>query len=333
MAIARGTLAVFSVIKGTTWGTAGTVDAASKGIRVTSWSVDEGVEPLLDNSYNASPGMRQSTLVSLIKPSGTFEFDLKYEGCDIIQALFFGTAGVPTGVGPYLHTWTVKSDMTGVFASMAWYDELSTYTVTSAKFTGISYSSTAGGAVKCKVSWKGHKYTRAAANNLSNLTEPTNIDRVQMIASVATYSIAAQGASLGAFAPGLADWSVDITRDYNDWVTSTLAPYPDEFVSDRLNVKGKITIAPKSAVTYPNLVATATAYKLKFAHILTSVTKEWHLWIPHVQFVKADDSVTPGGIPMPLEFRGDLATSSQSGYPATLVGVTAYNSRSTDALA
>ena len=333
MANARGIDGIFSIIKGTTWGTAGTVNAALKGVRPLSWDVDEGVEPLPDDSYNGSPSQRMSVMTASHKPSGSFEIDCKYAGLDIPFGIFYGTSAI-SGANPYLHTYTLKSDMTGIFASLAWYDGVATYTVSSAKFDELTLSASAGQCVKAKFHWVGHKYTRALGNNLGSVTEPSTIDRVQYNAATSTYSVAADGGSLAAWSPGVANWTVTQKRDYTEVFTGLAAPFRDEFIAGRFTVTGSLQQMPKTAITYQDYVTSGAAYKLKFGHVLSASTKEMNLWLPHARFIKTNDAITTtGGIPLPLDFRCDLATTAQSGYPSTQAGMTFYNDNSADPLA
>lgn len=337
MATSRGVAAIFALTKGTTWGTAATFNAGNKGFRPLSFSCDPGAGQLRDESYNASPGRRQSELVETISPSGSYSIDLKYEGLMQHLAIFFGTAGIPTGSNPYLHTLKVKSDMTGIFGTLAWHDGAVAHVVDSMKYKSIKLSTTAGGALVGEFAWEGRKLTRtteASSVQFGSVTEPANIDRVQTKTSVFTASTAAQGGALAAFSPGLASWETTLTREWSENRTGSNAPYRDEPDAGRLDVEGKFTQQPKQAATYPNLLESPAAQKLKFAYALTAVTKEFNLWLPHARFTGADDGITNvAGMPLAIDFVCDLATTSQSGYPDTLAALTIYNADSADPLA
>lgn len=336
MAYGKGVDALFGMIKGTTWGTSVAVGAASMGFRAKSWEYDEQIEPLQDKGYNASALWRQTTNVGNYTVSGSFTVDLKYEGFQLPQAAFFGTAGVPTGSNPYVHTWSVKNDMSGVFVCLAWYDGIKTHEIDSAKITGISYKIKPGMPVEMTVKWRGRRRQENTGTNanLNSLTEISTIDRVQSLASLLTFQTITQNGTLAAFE--VSEASFDFERKYEDGarcVTSTSAPYIREPAAGDFDTKVSVSI-PHEATTYMLGALAGTTYEIKCLHTL-SASAAHGIFLPSVTWEKASVSMADkAGMVQKLDGRSDKAVTAPTDFNSlTVPHILATNTISTNALA
>lgn len=334
MAYAAGKDALFGAVKATTWGTAVAVGASNKGFRATSWKFSDNSEDIPDLGMNGSRFWRESALVGNYKVEGSFEADLKYQGLEIIQALALGTAGVPTGAGPYVHTWYAKQDMAGVFGSLAWFDNLKTHEIDSFKVTKLTFKGEPGKVVSMGVDWRGRLRTENSATNanLSSLTEPSAIDRVQCLNATNTYQGALIGSALATIE--LLSWDVafEFPLDENLLYTSSTAPYIREPIAKEVKVSGSITI-PYEAVTLWGYQVAGSLYKIKLTHTLTS-SKIWTLALPSMKFQSVDANFNgKGGMPLKINFTCEKSVSAPSTYSQGVPYIEATNSFSTDPLA
>jgi hypothetical protein len=336
MPVGKGVNLLVGVAKAATWGTSVAV-GASKGFRVLSFTWEDVVVALRDESYNADASRRQSALVSRRRINFTFRVDLKYEGLDTLLALFFGTAGVPSGVGPYTHRFYRKNDMTGLFFTLAWYDGVVTHEVDSAKFTGLTLEGTAGGVVTAEFRGMGRRRQENTANNpsgLAALTEPTNIDRVQFLQSIVSYQTAAQNGTLVDLE--LSRWTVAMEREYEDddrAYTSLHAPFMREPMGGRFDLTGEVQVPYEATARMADVLA-GTTRELKFAHVLDA-NRHADVWIPSVTW--EGFTANPSdyrGIPHVVRYRGgDKAVTTPTGFQQPVPYIELVNSNAADPLA
>jgi len=105
--------------KAATWGTA-VVCGANDGILITSESLSQKIEELLDDSVGLA--FIQRTDQGKIDVAGNIEAYLRYEGLDVALALIMGTAGTPSQQGEsdaYTNSYVIADAMTGLFATVA----------------------------------------------------------------------------------------------------------------------------------------------------------------------------------------------------------------------
>jgi len=338
MAIGTGTALVCAVKKASTWGTSVAV-GASNGFRPTSWSVDESIEPIMDASFNADAVPREAGgQIGLFRVGGTFGLDVKYDGLDLIFALFMGTAGAPTGANPYTHTWYRKNDMTGLFATLVWYDGIKTHEIDSVKFTKLAFKGQMGKRLTCEVSWIGRRRQENTATNanVSSVTENSTINYTLISNSTLSYQLAANADALANVE--LNEWDVTFEREYEDdgrAFSSSSAPYRREPTAGEFKCSGSITI-PHEATTYMTTALHAGSfYKLKLNHTLASPAHEFGLWVPMLKFTKADFNPSDrASIPQKLTFEGAMkGASTPSGFAQAVPYIRAINAASGDALA
>jgi hypothetical protein len=341
MAVGKGVDVLTGIRKATTWGTSVAVEGTGFGFRATEFSWDETMEQLPDESYNADALNRHTTNVGRYSIGGSFTINVKYEGFDTLFALFLGTAGVPTGSNPYVHTWIPKNDMSGLFATLCWYDGIKTHEVDSVKITGLKFSATAGRRVQCVVTWIGRRRQEDTGTNPSlgpasttTLTEDTTIDYVQMLSSIVTYQSIAHNGTLAAIE--LSKWEIDWQRMYDNgddrgW-TSTGAPYIREPMAGAFTCKGSITF-PYEAVLYLNLPVSGTLYELKLTHQL-SASAIMVLLLPSLNYEKATLPLADkAGMALTMNFRGDRAVTAPTGFAQVVPYMSVTNTNSADALA
>jgi len=114
-----GREAVVALKKATTWGTA-VECGASDGILITSESIQQTIEPLVDDSLGAvwpkysDQGKRDA--------SGPIDAYLRYEGLDVALALIMGTAATPSqqaATSAYVGKLELADNIVGKFATIA----------------------------------------------------------------------------------------------------------------------------------------------------------------------------------------------------------------------
>ena len=339
MARGKGVDIVMGIKKATTWGTSVVVGAANLGFRAKSWTYDENIGPGQDDSFNADAFRRESVTIRERRTvSGTFTVDAKYQGLTKLVALFFGTAGVPTlTAGYYVHTILVKDDLDGIFFSLAWFDSVKTIEIDSAKFKSMKISIKAGMVVEMEFAWEGRRlqYDTATNANLTSLTEPSTITRVQSTAAIGTYKIAVQAGSLTAQAINSAEVTFTRGIDNGDLdFTSTDAPDRSEMVAGRMDCTGTMTI-PYASSTLAAAAQSGALYKFQLDHVLTSGQTEFGIWLPSVQIAKA--TMAPGSsygaIPQVIDFIANKASSTPSEFTQAVPYFRNVNSDSADPLA
>lgn len=117
MANSKGHLTKAGAKKGTTWGTAVAL-AAGGGIHLAGFRPGVTVPRTDDTSVSGSAQMPGADITSHAALP-TLTLPARYEGMWLtLLALLFGTAGVPTGTNPYVHTFKPKNDLTGLFATL-----------------------------------------------------------------------------------------------------------------------------------------------------------------------------------------------------------------------
>lgn len=135
--------------KGSVWNTAVAVNAANRGLLTTDFTAPSGSGPLIyDNSLSGS-GFQANAIRGLVKPNFPLNGNLRYTGLEHMIAMAMGaTGGAPVQQGAttaYLHTFTLGTNLDGLFDTIAADKVVSIWELPSAKYTGFTLTLTADG--------------------------------------------------------------------------------------------------------------------------------------------------------------------------------------------
>ena len=331
MAWGSGKDVLVGIRKAAVWGTAIDVDAGGGiGMIVDNYTWADNIEDLRDEGYNNSALAREITETGRVAPGFTFTVKQKFQGLELPWALFMGTAGVPSGGGPYGHVLSVKKDMDGIFFTFAAFDGIKTHEFDSCKFVSASVTSEAGRFVMSTFTAIARKRTENSATNpnITSIAEPAAVDFVQWLNSVKDHQIAAKASSLADFESNSV--TINMARAY-----TLEGAYVDEFIREPESGAwtGNVSIVrPYEDTTY---IAPGAIHKLAW-DFEKSASLKFGVFLPSLKVLSPPGPAPTdkGGITQTNNFSCDtLPTSAPSGFTLTVPTVQLTNSLSTDPLA
>lgn len=336
------------------WGTA-TAAGAGHGVQFLSGQAKYSAPTQLDESrgrafaLDSTPGQ--------ITCDGTYTFNLRYAGMELLAAMFMGIAGVPAqqgGTAAYLHTLKWNTDPYGLMLTVvknmiAYIEEIPT-----AKVAGITISGEVGPKpLQISIDIIGiNREVASAVNTLAtwaNVTLPTGADRNPVMFAQTVFRMNVQSGAALAVGDKIypAKFSISLKRqlkgEYNG-AYRTSGTNPQDLIDEPSNdgfPEMKLTLEfPKhTATTYLVALANDTRYKMDIVStgaLIASTYYYTHMWqFPHLDLINDQPTDDNGRIKEPLEFNIlGCATA-----PTGMTGITdplwwtMTSTRSTDPLA
>jgi len=177
--MSNGRSVVCALDKGTTWGTAVSVNGSNKGILLTDSS---GFHVAPEQLQDLSAGFAQLEYIDngslVVAPS--LNMALRFEGqLMMLLAMVMGQDSI-SGAGPeYTHAMTLQN-LSSVFGTLCLYDGVTVREIPSFKPTGFTIRGSAGGYMELEVNGIGDNvlYTGQTNTTLSSVTYKTNTLRI-----------------------------------------------------------------------------------------------------------------------------------------------------------
>jgi len=334
MAVARGVDHRAAIAKGTTWGTLA-ADPTTDSFRPLKGStVKKSVELIRSDELNDSAGRGASAAGNSIVEGG-WSRHLHYQGDELLQALALGTTAVAqVGVTAYYaHTYTVKSSLQGLFASLFEDRETSTWEVDSAKVNGFTLSGSTGGRVEVDYPMIGADLDTAGNIAFGSCTQDANGVNNHVLSSHLAWKVNdnSGGAVTSETAVAVSDFSIDFKNNLapvRSTSTTILEPVRDGF----FEASGSITIP-----TYENNTRLADVLDKslqKMAFTFTSGSYSYIVNIPAFRWTgDLPDVSGPGRVPLVLSWEAETATANPTGMSSTLPYVVITSQVAADPLA
>lgn len=345
MANSKGHIIKAGVKKGSTWGTAVAL-AAANGLYLTSLRAGVAV-PRIDDLSVAGSAQPRGADISSHAALPTIAGPARYEGKWLmLLAMAFGTAGAPTGANPYVHSFTPKNDLTGIFATLGADLQVGSNVVwefPSCAVDAFTIKSQAGSGegARAEISFEliADRLQRGSgvngATQIALLTYPTAGHLLHHNLTIRMNTNA--GAGLGA-GDVLKVKSFELTFRNNlkrdlFYSGSQYIDQPDR--DGFLEVTGSLLLDKYSADS-PGVTEFLDGTYMKMdAEWTTGASAIFHLDLPRVQIVGADRDFSGAGlISAPIPFKAFLASSAPTGMAVTdLIKATITNTSATDYLA
>jgi hypothetical protein len=345
----------FAVKKATTWGTpvaAGVLD----GFLSLATGVKRQADVIVDDSLGSF--FVQGATPGAVKVEGDIPLYLRYEGCDLLLALFMGTAGVPvthaagTLSKDYVYKWLASTD--GLFATFVKHMKNYIAETPSMKVTGITIKGEAGKPLQLIVNVTGNDVVTNSATNTTttfttNVTIPAEGIGNRVSFGQGVFRMNAQGGAALAVGDVIAPSSFELTAKRK--VSGVLGQYKTAFTGNTQDVIDeptndgqpeitlKLQFPRHTAVTRLDALGNDTRYKMDMtftgALIETTIYREFAIKFPHLMMKSVDVQDEAGIIKEPVEFLVLPATAA----PLGMTGITdpfwisGVNKRTTNPLA
>lgn len=355
MARTKGFQGIVGIKKASTWGTE-VVPASGDGIEVISLSPSGGLELVADEQITGKVTAKPSS-------SGNHKFDvelttaIRYEGLEVLLALFMGTAGAPSTVDTTgkQHVLKPKDDIDGIFSTVA-YEYLKDTKVgvfPSVKWTSIEISGKQGERLMLKAKGMANTWTDSSGSNdtttIDSVTLPSN--RLYAMFGDVTFKMNDQsGGSLASAPIYIQAFTLTMERPTKENVSTefgnkTSEPLASGFAPFKLHLEFPVAQDGTGGnVLFQADQLAGTAKKAKIEITSTTLAGaatqyfQWLIWMPCVQILSGDKVAPrdPGaqawGFDCELHHVGTIPTGFTSGY-TDAVTIDIFSQRSTDALA
>lgn len=323
---------LLAIKKASTWNTA-VAPGANDGILFLSGQAkrDASVEVDQSRGYAFSKDGTPGPITS----GGTYTFNLRYAGMELLAAMLMGTAGAPViqGAGPaYLHTLKWNVDPYGLMITVA--KSMVTYIeeLTSAKVTGITITGEVGAKpLQMSLELVGiNKEVNSLVNTLAtfaNVTIPTGASANPVMFSHLQFRMNDQGgAALGSgdiINP--AKFTLTIKRQLKGEFTGqyrTSGTNPQDLIDEPSNagfpdLKLSLEFPKHTGITYLTALGSDTRKKcdiIATGALINATYYYKHQWqFPHLQMINANPTDDNGRIKEPLEFHIHGATTAPTG--------------------
>lgn len=166
-----------AIVKGVTWGTP-VLASTLHQIETTEDGMGADVELIEDDGLSGSVMQRAGDKGNELYP-GSINAKAKYDSLDLLWALAFGTAGVPVQEGTeiaYKHTFRVKDDLAGLFATHVVDYQTEVHEYPSFKVDGFK--------LECSQSQKAAKVTFPGFADALNRNTGTGTNKTSTIAAI-----------------------------------------------------------------------------------------------------------------------------------------------------
>lgn len=311
----------YALKKGTVWGTA-VAAGANNGILCLPTGVKSGDAALeVDDSQglfwsrDGSPGA--------VKVDGDIPQYLRYDGCDLLLALFMGVAGAPQlspgGAISYDYTYGLADSIDGLFATFVRHWKNYVEEIRSLKVVGITIKGERGKPLQLIAKCIGDHSVQDGTNTtvtFNNVTIPTNGDKNRVQFAQGVFRMNAQGGA--ALAPGDAIYpnSFELTAERNlqgvpSGLLTTGGTNPRDIIDEPVN-NGPPTVTLKLGFPYhtakTRLTDLGNDVRKKMDIVFTGpaidgiVQAEFGIRLPHLQPKSVDVVDEQGVIKEPVEF-------------------------------
>lgn len=345
-----GTELKFAIKKAAAWGTA-VACGAGDGMLLLPTSVKRDAPLDVDDSlgqYFAKDGTPGAVTVG-----GDLPGYLRYDGCDLLIALFMGTAGIPTlhagGAASYDYVYDFAENIDGLFATFA--KDLKNYVseVPSIKVAGLTIKGETGKPLQLIAQVVGDNMVQDGTNTtvtMNNVTISEVANRIQFAQGV--FRMNDRDAVALAAGDQIAPSSFELTASRK--LSGTYGTYTtgggnsqdliDEPVNDgRPEFTLKLQFPKHTSATRLAELGADTRKKMDVTFtgqiIEGAIPRLFKIELPHLQMKSVDIVDEEGIIKEPVEFAVHAASSA----PAGMTGITApfrisgTNQRSSDPLA
>ncbi len=336
MTIGKGYEVLAGIDVATTWGTAVSVNAANKGIKILVENITTTPDYVADDSICGTRA-RQEAIVGRIDHTGNIDLYAQYANPNIflLIAMAMGRAGAPSvvnpqpsGFRPYAYTGSIKmrDSLEGYFITLALDKQVAIHEWDSVKMNGMTISGEAGARVMLSMDTIARKWDNSSAVNttLGSVSEPT--PRKYVLFQDGTFRVKPQAgtALVGTNQIYPSAFSITVNNNMEPDLTSENDPYVDEPVaSDFVEVTGSFTIPKYVTKSYENAFVAGTLMKADIRFITTTQIPapgggayyyEFNLYLPQIQITEANAPVDGAGkIAQTIEFIATKAATAPDG--------------------
>lgn len=317
MTIAKGYETVVAIDKAATWGTAVSVNAADKGVKLLTESI--AVTPnYLPNESICGSRFPRSSDVGRIDVAGSFETYAQYANGNIFTliGMAMGRAGIPTAINgvplanrpyPYYGRFQLRDNLEGYFITMALDKQVAIHEIDTMKISQMTISGEAGDRVKLAFEGIGHRWRNDSAVNttLASVSEPTPRKYIMFQEGQFRVSAQANAAMDGDNQIYPSAFSITLNNTMDPILTAKNDPYVDEPVANGWGeVTGSFTIPKYTTTVYENAFIAGTIMKADIRFISTTQINtagggpyyyEFNLFMPQIQITEANAPLEGAG--------------------------------------
>ncbi|MCF6180061.1 MAG: phage tail tube protein [Geopsychrobacter sp.] len=348
MSAVAGTELKFGLKKAATWGTP-VACSASDGLLLLPTGIkrDAGV----DTDDSLGQFWAKDGTPGAVKVEGDIPSYLRYDGMDLLLALFMGIAGAPVqqaATAAYAYTYDLADNTDGLFATFAKHMKTYVSEVPSLKIAGLTLKGEQGKPLQLIANCIGDNMVEDGTNTtitFNNVTIAEVANRIQFAQGV--FRLNDQGAIALAAGDKIGPSSFEMTAKrkltgtYGSFVTggANSQDLIDEPVNDGApEVTLKLQFPKHTGKTRLTELGADTRKKMDITFtgglIASTYYREFKLELPHLQLKSVDVVDETGIIKEPVEFLVHAATAAPAGMtltkPFRLSGI---NTRTTDPLA
>lgn len=323
---------LLAIKKATTWGTA-VACGANDGILFTSGQAKRDASVEFDQSRGFA--FSKDGTPGPITAGGTYTFNLRYAGMEMLAAMLMGTAGAPTqqgGTAAYLHTLKWNTDPYGLMVTVI--KTMITYIeeMTTAKVNAITISGEVGAKpLQMSVELIGiNKEVASVVNTLAtfaSVTVPTAAMGNPVMFSHLVFRMNDQGGAALAGGDKIYPnkFTLSAKRNLKGEYTGqyrTTGTNPQDLIDEASNngfpeLKLALEFPKHTATTYLTALGSDTRKKADITATGAQISGAYyytHLWqFPHLQLTNVNPTDDAGRIKEPLEFLIHGASAAPTG--------------------
>lgn len=288
-----------------------------------------------------------------IKMEGDLPAYLRYDGMDVLLAMFMGIAGAPTqqaATTAYKNVYKFKTDLDGLFVTIAKMMKNYVQEVPTAKIVGLTIKGERGKALQVVAKVIGTNVVTDSTTNTVATYASVTIGEVQNRVNFAQGVFRMNNQSGAALGVGdkiyPTSFELSAQRKASGAYTGqyvTSGANPQDLIDEPVNdgppeVTLKLTFARHTAPTYMQDLAADVRKKMDIVFtgglIASTYYRTFQLEFPHLQLKNVDPVDEQGQIKEPLEFVVHAASAAPTGMTLTdPFWITVINQRATDPLA
>lgn len=340
----------YALKKGATWGTA-VACGANDGLLLLPSGISRSADIEVDDSQGLM--WSQDGTPGAVKVEGDLPGYLRFDGCDLLLALFMGTAGAPVqqaATAAYAYTYDLADHVDGLFATFARHMKNYVDAVPSAKIAALTIKGDRGKPLQLIAQVIGDNLVQDGVNDATsflNVTIAETANRVHFAQGV--FRINDQGGAALGSGDVCNPSSFELTAKrqlagvYNGQnVTGGSSPQDliDEPTTDGMpEVSFKLQFPRHTAKTRLTDLGSDTRKKMDITFtgglIASTYYRTFKLEFPHLQMRSVDIVDEQGIIKEPVEFICHGASVAPTGMTGIIkpVRISGINQRATDPLA
>lgn len=342
-----------AVKKAGSWNTAAAC-GANDGILILPSNIKKDASVDVDDSLGTY--FSKDGLLGPIKVEGDISAYLRYDGLDVLMAMFMGIAGAPTQQGgtaaySYTHKWATDTD--GKFVTFCKNVKHSIEEFVTAKITGITIKGEVGAKalqvifnISCS-----NKKMDSSVNTLVTFNNVTYFEQANRVKfSEGVFRMNDQSAAALADSNKIYPSSFELTAkrklegvydgQYRHISGSNVQDLIDEPTNNgQPEIKLKLTFPRYTSATYFSTLGVDTRKKMDIvftgANISASYNRQFKIEFPHLQMTNQDPADEQGIIKEAIEFVVHGAVTAPTGMTGLTdpFWISGINRRSTDPLA